>query len=555
MRQVPGAVREVLRQGDAADVPARMPSPFAREPSAIARRAAEALIAELAGARGRLGLDRDGKMFGVLVIADAGGHLGVLRAFSGMLGGSWHVDGFAPPVFDDALRARVWPAGEHELARIDAELAALDTALAAPRAELAAIDARHAETTRALAAQHRARRLDRHALRASLALIDARRPTPDGAADTRASDAHALAQQSRADTAERRRHDAAGAAERAPSAARVHALAAERAAMIAHRAARSRELLAAIYDSYLLPNARSERRPMRALFAPDEPPGGAGDCAAPKLLAHAYRLGLRPIALAEVWLGAPPATGGRADGAFYPACRGKCGPILAFMLEGVDVEPAPLFGDAPIDPSEPRTLFEDDALVIVAKPCGLLSVPGRSGRLRDSVQTRLAARVPGTTVVHRLDLDTSGVLLAARSPEVHAALQRAFARREIDKRYVAIVDGDVRGDAGLIELPIRVDLDDRPRQLVDDVHGKPAITRWRVCARGGGTTRVELIPRTGRTHQLRVHCAHARGLGAPIAGDPLYGRAAARLMLHAESIAFAHPITGARVEVTWPAPF
>jgi tRNA pseudouridine32 synthase / 23S rRNA pseudouridine746 synthase len=319
-----------------------------------------------------------------------------------------------------------------------------------------------------------------------------------------------------------------------------------------------------VHDHYTITNAQGEQRALRSLFAPGEPPGGAGDCAAPKLLGHAYRNGLAPIALAEVWIGGPPAIGGRHDGAFYPACRGKCGPIVPFMLSGLAHDPIVDPGSTrAIREDEPRAIYEDAHLVIVDKPAGLLSVPGRSGALRDSVQTRLRARYPeatGPLVVHRLDLDTSGLLLAAKSLATYTALQAMFARREIAKTYVAIVDGEIAaGDAGTIELALRVDLDDRPRQIVDELDGKPALTTWRVLHRNGARTRIELVPHTGRTHQLRVHCAHRFGLDAPIVGDRLYGtpdsQHAPRLLLHAARLAFVHPVTGARIEVTSDAPF
>jgi tRNA pseudouridine32 synthase/23S rRNA pseudouridine746 synthase len=207
-------------------------------------------------------------------------------------------------------------------------------------------------------------------------------------------------------------------------------------------------------------------------------------------------------------------------------------------------------------------VYEDTWVVVVDKPCGLLSVPGRSGLLGDAVSTRVRRRDPGATgplVVHRLDLDTSGLLLVARDPDTHAALQRQFARREIEKRYIAWLDGTVLADAGAVDLALRVDLDDRPRQIHDPVHGKAATTTWRVLARAGDRTRVALVPHTGRTHQLRVHAAHPLGIGAPIAGDRLYGRASVpdgtRLALHAEAITFTHPRVGGRVTVERPAPF
>ncbi|MBK6488464.1 MAG: RluA family pseudouridine synthase [Gemmatimonadetes bacterium] len=328
------------------------------------------------------------------------------------------------------------------------------------------------------------------------------------------------------------------------------------------RTARSRTLLRQIQDSYNFPSARGEVRSLRALFAPAEPPGGAGDCAAPKLLAHACRLGLRPLALAEFWWGAPPATGDRRAGVFYAACRGKCLPILTHMLDGLPADPPPLFGSAAIDPAEPSVVYEDEQLLVVNKPSGLLSVPGRSALLQDSVETRLRARYPeatGPLVVHRLDLDTSGLLLVAKDRTTASALQRLFSLREIDKQYVAWLDGDVVANHGRILLPLRVDVDDRPRQIHDPVHGKAADTEWTVVAREQGRTRVQFTPRTGRTHQLRVHAAHPQGLDAPILGDRLYGRTppldGERLQLHAERLAFVHPVTGAALVVELPAAF
>ncbi len=330
----------------------------------------------------------------------------------------------------------------------------------------------------------------------------------------------------------------------------------------ATRVALSRELLPLIQDGYHFANARGEIRSLRDLFAPGEPPGGAGDCAGPKLLAHAYRLGVRPLALAEVWWGAPPRSGDRHAGSYYPACRGKCAPILAHMLLGLPADPAPVFGGDAIAESEPAVVYEDAEIVIVDKPCGLLSVPGRSRLLQDSVMTRLRARYPDATgqlVVHRLDLDTSGLLLAAKDRLTFSALQRLFSLRAITKRYVAWLDGEVPGEQGVIDLPLRLDVDDRPRQIHDPEHGKAAVTTWQVLDRGEGRTKVALTPLTGRTHQLRVHASHPLGLNTPIVGDRLYGRTAPepgdRLMLHAEVLAFVHPGSGAVVRVERPAPF
>jgi len=519
-------------------LPARMPSPFG-DAHPVARHAAAELRRELdAGLARRLGLDEDGKMFGVLVVEDRG-RLGFLKAFSGMVRGQWLLDGFVGPTFDLDARDAFWPAGECELATLGAEIAGLDQQLAPLRVELDALLAEHQRELTEIRDRHRANRAARHVDRE---LRGASRE---------------LDQQSRGDTAERRKLDARHAAERAAIEQRLQPLLDQRTRIDGERTTRSRHFLQRIHATYALANARGDVRSLADVFGSATPPGGAGDCAAPKLLAHAYRHGMKPIALAELWCGAPPATGGRSDGSFYPACRGKCGPILAHMLAGLDVEPSPIFGADAIDPREPLTLFEDRWLAIVVKPVGLLSVPGR-GTLGDSVQTRLRARYPSATgplVVHRLDLDTSGVLLVAKDQHTYAALQRCFAERTIEKRYIAWLDGDVQADSGAIDLPLRVDLDDRPRQIVDEKHGKAAITHWQVLARTNGRTRVAFVPKTGRAHQLRVHAAHPRGVGVPIVGDRLYGRPDVRLMLHAESIAFVHPHTHDRLGRHSPSPF
>lgn len=518
-------------------------SPFG-EPDPQARAAAEALAAEVRRDPTlwrELSAPNGGKMFGVLVARDRDGQAHVLRAFSGMLAGSWHVPGFVGPAFDLAARDAFWIDGEASLGVIAAKLAAIEARRRWIVETLAPIAARHAAELADLATRHRERKQERRERRR-----------------TAGADLEALANASRRDSAERERLLAAHAAERAHHDASLRELEGSHTALSEQRAARSRELLLQIQATYRFANARGEVRALRELFAPAEPPGGAGDCAAPKLFAEAYRRGLVPLGLAEIWIGAPPATGGRRDGACYPACRGKCGPILAHVLQGLDADAPPAFGNAAIAADEPRTIFEDAWLAVVEKPAGLLSVPGRGAGLRDSVLVRLRERYPGATgpmIVHRLDLDTSGLLLVAKDEATHRSLQAQFARREIEKRYIAWLDGEVARDGGIVELALRVDLDDRPRQIHDPVHGRAAITEWRVDRRERGRTRVVLVPRTGRTHQLRVHAAHPAGIGVPIVGDRLYGTAGERLQLHAEALVFAHPQTGERIALERAAPF
>ncbi|HEY4058807.1 MAG TPA: RluA family pseudouridine synthase [Kofleriaceae bacterium] len=546
----------VALSADATEVPSRFPSPFAMPPAPVAKRAARELVAALPSMGvdvAALHAEGGGKMFGVLVVRDAAGKLGYLRAFSGMLG-EWQRGGFAPPLFDTAARDAMWPAGQAVLREHEVALQALlrDGTYTSPRHALRSFDDEIVRDRDFMREKHRVRKEARAVARA---------------ATTDAEALHALDQESRADAAEKKRFEAERATERAFILSRVAEGDARRVAIEEARAAESRGLMKQVHDHYTIANARGEVRALRELFVTGEPPAGAADCAAPKLLGAAYRQGLVPIALAEVWVGAPPATGGRHDGAFYPACRGKCGPVLPWMLGGLEHEPVPEPGADAISSDEPRVVYADEHLIVVDKPVGLLSVPGRSGALRDSVQTRLRARYPAATgpmIVHRLDLDTSGLLLVALTAEVHTQLQAMFARHEIEKTYAAVVSGLVVGEAGTIDLPLRVDLDDRPRQIVDAVHGKSAITEWTVVSRDevSRQTVLALSPRTGRTHQLRVHCAlplAVGGIGAPIVGDRLYGardsHAEPRMLLHAERLAFTHPVTGTRLELRSPAPF
>ena len=471
-------------------MPSRLASPFhPGPPHPLARKAAEALQERLKqGQWDALWQPGGGKMFGVLVVAEPGGRLGYLCAFSGMLDGAWNVEGFAPPLFDPVARDAFLPAGEAELAAWGQQHAEWVRKAEQVRTQLAALSA---EPERALAGP-----------RAALREFEARR-------------------------------------------AEVEHL----------RAERSRALWWQVAHSYVIPNARGESQPLAALFAPRPPPGGAGDCAAPKLLAQAFRHHLEPLALAEFWWGAQPLDGRRQAGAYYPACESKCGTVLPYMLQGLSVDPAPRRASA-ID--DPRLLHEDPWLLVVDKPVGLPSLPGRHAPGRDSVLVRLLPRFPalsGPLFIQDLEPESSGLLVIARDTATQAALLRQFARREAEHRHVAWVEGRVEADAGLLELPLRGTSTAPLEACVDSVHGKRAMTAWKALRHDGRRTRVELVPVTRHPHQLRIHAAHRLGLAAPIVGDARFGTEDSRLMLHAEALAFTHPHTGERLSFTSPAPF
>lgn len=489
----------------------------------------------------RTQLSNAGKMIGVLVVADVRGRLGYLRAFSGSVDGRWRFEGWAPPIFDEQQQATLLALGEPTLHRLTKAIQWLESADLA--SWWAALQHSHADERTALAAVLSQRRKRRRAERD---------------AGVSASRAHELDQQSRGDAALRRQLLVSQAKRRATSAVAVERWRRRLRALVRLRARASRNLQRELHDQIRIPSPSGSRTPLRAWFAPGEPPTGAGDCAAPKLLAAAHAHGLRPIALAEQWWGPPPVTGGRVDGGYYPACARKCAPLLPVLLQGLAVAPPRPLTSPPDPHGALRVLAMDDALVVVDKPPGLLSVPGRGASATDSIQTRLRRRFPqavGPLVVHRLDLDVGGALVACLDLDSYRAVQAQFAARTVGKRYVAIIDGIVEQDAGVIELPLRGDIDDRPRQIVDFALGKPARTRWQVIARESHTTRIHLFPETGRTHQLRVHCAHPNGLAAPIVGDRLYGRVGGPLLLHAERIDLHHPTTGRHVEFHSPPPF
>ena len=270
------------------------------------------------------------------------------------------------------------------------------------------------------------------------------------------------------------------------------------------------------------------------------PPGGTGDCCAPKLLQYAYQHGLKPICMAEFWWGESPKDIIHHHEQFYPACRGKCMPVLTWMLQGLDVDPNP----EEIKHSHliPEIVYEDEAMAVLNKPSGMLSVPGKTEEY--SIATWAQKRWSEAMVVHRLDMGTSGLIVVAKTKESYLVLQEQFVKRTVKKRYLAILDGIVEQPRGRISIPLTYDPLNRPRQKVDYKKGKSAVTEYEVLASLNGRTLVALYPHTGRTHQLRMHCAHNDGLGCPIVGDELYGRKADRLYLHCDHLELMHPVTG-----------
>ena len=324
----------------------------------------------------------------------------------------------------------------------------------------------------------------------------------------------------------------------------------------------SQELQTWLFHQYQLLNARGETKDLVDVWQDYHcsarirskfplPPGGTGDCCAPKLLQYAYKEGLKPVCMAEFWWGESPKNLIRHHEQFYPACRGKCLPVLTWMLQGLEVDPNP--EETKSTPLEPEVVYEDKAVAVVNKPSGMLSMPGRQTAY--SVSTWAQEYWPGSMVAHRLDMSTSGIILVAKTEEAYHALQEQFTERVVKKKYLAIVKGKPQEEHGVINLPLSSDPLNRPCQVVDHEHGKQAITEYRVLATVQDYTLLALWPHTGRTHQLRMHCAHHEGLGCPILGDELYGRKAERLYLQAQAITFVHPSTNKRMHFELPYPF
>ena len=321
------------------------------------------------------------------------------------------------------------------------------------------------------------------------------------------------------------------------------------AALKIERKEKSNLLQQTLFSKYAFLNKDKRLKSLLDIFNdPDiQPPAGSGECAAPKLLNYAFANNLKPICMAEFWWGVSPNSAVRKHQNYYPACQSRCKPILGHMLKGVTMESNLLLENLSVE-KQLEIIFEDDDLIIVNKPSEFLSVPGKT--ITDSVYTRIKKQYPNATgplIVHRLDMSTSGILVLTKTKEANKKVQSQFINRTVKKRYVALLDGNLSKESGKIKLPLRVDLDDRPKQLVDFTHGKNAETKWTVIKIEDSKTRVHFYPITGRTHQLRVHAAHKKGLNTPIIGDDLYGKKSNRLHLHAEFISFLHPTTNEKM--------
>ncbi|NJB82538.1 RluA family pseudouridine synthase [Wenyingzhuangia aestuarii] len=493
-----------------------------------------------------------GKMFGVLVVKNQQGNIGFISAFSGKLAGTNNHTYFVPPVFDMLTQDSYFLQEEILLNNLNAQVEALENnpdyqrykiklaqTLKTASEEIGnlrafMIEAKKQRKQERIQGQQTLSEPEYHLLLKELAKksVEAK------------SNLRNLTQSFDQQIEELQKQVAVFKNQ-------IQHLKAE-------RKSKSNALQNYLFHQYQFLNKAGDRKDLLAIFKNtpfDIPPAGAGECAAPKLLQYAFANKLTPICMAEFWWGDSPKSEIRKHGNYYPACQGKCKPILGHMLEGMELDDNPLLTNPAIG-KEITTVFEDDYLLVINKPEEFLSVPGKT--IDDSVYLRMKQQFPNATgplIVHRLDMSTSGLMVIAKTKEIHEHIQRQFIKRQVSKRYVALLDGIPEKEEGFIDLPLRLDIDDRPRQLVCFKHGKSARTQWEIIEQKNGKTKVYFYPVTGRTHQLRVHASHQLGLNTPIVGDDLYGTKQNRLHLHAESIVFQHPITKEEVKVQVEAEF
>ncbi|MCG7529960.1 pseudouridine synthase [Psychrobium sp. MM17-31] len=535
------------------ELPQKFTFPFFYQPHPLAIAASEQLQQWLSGDGGELhDFDNDGKMFGVLVVRDNQGELGFLTAYSGQT-----LKPESEPEYsalNDEFCPMISLGGDEQSAAEQLAINEMNSDIARkeanPLIEQLATQIKDAEQSfsEQISAWQTQMAVNRKARKAQRANAD------EDLVKT-------LAQQS-VDDKNKLRDLKLEAQKTLAELQQQHSVLVDELNQLKQsRKQRSNDLQQYLFAKYQLLNAKGETRDMNELFATTAqrvPPSGSGDCAAPKLLQVAYQMQLTPIALSEFWWGRAPDSQVRQHKQVYPACIGKCQPILNYMLQGLEVDEDPLqqLGN---DSADLDIVHEEESFLVINKPSGLLSVPGR--HVQDSVKTRIRALYPnarGGLIVHRLDMATSGLMLIALNERAQKNFQHQFIKRIVHKQYVAIVDGMLDSKPGVegeIELPLCNDFEDRPRQKVCAVEGKPAHTMWQITKQEHGRTWLNLWPVTGRTHQLRVHCAHHQGLNTAIVGDDLYGNSGERLMLHAQRIEFNHPLTKQPMVFEVKAPF
>ena len=488
-----------------------------------------------------------GKMFGVLIVQTEDGSIGYLTAFSGILAGKNIHPYFVPPVYDLLQPQGFFKIEEENISAINRRIRRLEE-------DKKYIDLRSNLTQTTQSAQD-ALSIAKTQLKEAKDKRELLRKT----GQLNAKEEAELIRESQFQKAEYKRLERSWKDKIASLQVEAGNWEKQIQELKAERKVRSAALQQQLFEQFRMLNYRGEAITLCDIFEQTvhkTPPAGAGECAAPKLLQQAYLHHWKPIAMAEFWWGNSPKNEIRHHGYYYPACKGKCEPILRHMLQGLEVEANPMQQEAEQGNEKLNIVYEDQWLLIINKPAGMLSVPGKERQTSIYDLARKAyPEADGPMIVHRLDMATSGLLIIAKDKKTHQHLQAQFKNRSIRKKYIALLDGVVPEDEGTIELPLCLNPLDRPRQMVDTQYGKPAITYYQVLERTDKYTRIAFYPHTGRTHQLRVHAAHPSGLHCPIIGDELYGKKDKRLYLHAESIEFTHPVNGQSMCITEKADF
>lgn len=488
-----------------------------------------------------------GKMFGVLIVQTEDGSIGYLTAFSGILAGKNIHPYFVPPVYDLLQPQGFFKIEEENISAINRRIRRLEE-------DKKYIDLRSNLTQTTQSAQD-ALSIAKTQLKEAKDKRELLRKT----GQLNAKEEAELIRESQFQKAEYKRLERSWKDKIASLQVEAGNWEKQIQELKTERKVRSAALQQQLFEQFRMLNYRGEVITLCDIFEQTvhkTPPAGAGECAAPKLLQQAYLHHWKPIAMAEFWWGNSPRNEVRHHGYYYPACKGKCEPILRHMLQGLEVEANPMQQEAERGNEKLNIVYEDQWLLIINKPAGMLSVPGKERQTSIYDLAREAyPEAEGPMIVHRLDMATSGLLIIAKDKKTHQHLQAQFKNRSIRKKYIALLDGIVPEDEGTIELSLCPNPLDRPRQMVDTQYGKPAITYYQVLERTDKYTRIAFYPHTGRTHQLRVHAAHPSGLHCPIIGDELYGKKDKRLYLHAESIEFTHPVNGQSMCITEKADF
>lgn len=551
----------VLPANENVALPEKFTFPFYYQPHALCIEAAKDLQIYLESQSDfthNFGLNPDmeglviGKMFGVMVVKNKEGQLGYLAAFSGKLSDNNYLAGFVPPIYNTLNTDGFYKKGEAELNAFNRQIETLEAApeLTHAKEQLKKNKALAEAEIEAFKTFMKAEKKKRNKRR-----DEAKTVLSEGAFQELFDELkeQSIGYQLRLKYLKHEWEQKIKESEEA-----LNFLLKPITDLKNLRASQSSDLQRRIHEQYQFLNADGKTKDLLDIFKDTNspvPPAGSGECAAPKLFQYAYSQGFEPVAMAEFWWGASPKSEVRKHKQFYPSCRSKCEPILGHMMQGLQVDENPIEQSISYE-ADLEIVYEDDYLLLVNKPHEFLSVPGKT--YNESVLTKMKTYLPkakGPLLVHRLDMSTSGLLLVAKSERIHKHLQKQFIERTVKKRYVALLDGELHVKSGQVNLPLRVDLDNRPQQLVCYEHGKPAVTNFEVQGIENGKTRIHFYPVTGRTHQLRVHAAHSKGLQMPIIGDDLYGVKANRLHLHAEQLTFVHPVTKEALIITCEAPF